>query len=70
MGIDNTVTVQVHAKDPKKPSEKPEADGKPKPDGKEKDGEDLVRMRRGAELRGYEYSREIVTRGPGAQERT
>ena len=43
MGIDNTIAVQVPAKDPKKPEEKPEANGKPKPDGKEKDGEDLVR---------------------------
>ena len=43
MGIDNTIAIQVPAKDPKKPEEKPEQDGKPKPGEKEKDGEDLVR---------------------------
>lgn len=44
MGIDNTIAIQVPAEDPKKPEEKPEQDGKPKADEKEKDGEDLVRM--------------------------
>ncbi|GJE86631.1 26S proteasome regulatory complex non-ATPase subcomplex Rpn1 subunit [Phanerochaete sordida] len=41
MGVDNTLAIQVPAKDPKKPEEKPENDGKLKPGEKEKDGEDL-----------------------------
>ena len=45
MSNDNTVAIQVPAKDPKKPEEKPEANGQPKVDGKDKDGEDLVRTR-------------------------
>ena len=44
MGIDNTVAIQVPSEDPKKPKDKPEQDAKPKPDGKEQDGEDLVRI--------------------------
>ena len=44
MSDENTVAIQVTSDDPKKPKDKPEQDGKPKPDGKEQDGEDLVCM--------------------------
>lgn len=43
MAVDNTIAIQVPSEDPKKPEEKPGQDGKPKLDGKEQDGEDLVR---------------------------
>jgi 26S proteasome regulatory subunit N1 len=55
MGIDNTITIQVPAEDPKKPDEKAKADGQPKPDGKAKDGEDLVRACLVPSLRGHVY---------------
>lgn len=42
MSDDNTLAIQVTAEDPKKPKDKPEQNGKAKPNGKEQDGEDLV----------------------------
>ena len=67
MGIDNTLAIQVPAKDPKKPDDKPDQDVKPKPGEKEKDGEDLVC----AALFSVTCpvcSLGAVTRGSGAQE--